>query len=100
MKPVIIKSVDGGSDENPRFENNKKMACKTFKEMNLDCLIEINQAPGLSAFNRAERKMYHLSKELTGLVLPQDEALEINFFEAAVKFFVKCGRSWSLMATK
>ena len=98
LKPVLIKSVDGGPDENPRYENNKKMACLTFQKMNLDCLIEFTQAPGLSAFNRAERKMYPLSKEMTGLVLPHDsfgshlhngktvdEALEILNFEAAGK---------------
>ena len=28
--------------------------------------IGVTQAPGLSAYNRAERKMYHLSKELAG----------------------------------
>ena len=96
IKPVIIKSVDGGPDENPRYENNKKMACKTFLDNNLDCLIEMTQAPGHSAFNRAERRMYHLSKEMTGLVLPHDsfgshlkngetidENLEIRNFEAA-----------------
>ena len=98
LKPVLIKSVDGGPDENSRYENNKKMACLTFKKMNLDCLVEFTQAPGLSAFNRAERKMYPLSKEMTGLVLPHDtfgshlhngktvdEALEIRNFEAAGK---------------
>ena len=68
VKPVLIKSVDGGPDENPRYENNKKMACKTFVDLNLDCLIEVTQAPGHSAFNRAERKMFHLSKEMSGLV--------------------------------
>ena len=96
VKPVLIKGVDGGPDENPRFDNNKKMACKTFKEMNLDCLIEVTQAPGHSAFNRAERMMFHLSKEMAGLVLPADtfgshlhngktidEELDIQNFEAA-----------------
>ena len=31
VKPVIIKAVDGGPDENPRFMNNTHMACKTFQ---------------------------------------------------------------------
>ena len=35
-------------------------------------MIELTQAPGLSSYNRAERKMYHLSKELSGIVLPAD----------------------------
>ena len=96
VKPVLIKSVDRGPDENPRYENNKKMACKTFVDFNLDCLIEVTQAPGHSAFNRAERKMFHLSKEMSGLVLPHDtygshlvngktvdDELEIKNFQAA-----------------
>ena len=64
----------------------------------MDAVIELTQAPGLSAFNRAERKMYHLSKELSGVVLPAetfgshlnngktiDEGLEERNFEAAGK---------------
>ena len=64
--------------------------------MDLDCLIELTQAPGLSAYNRAERKMFHLSKEITGVVLPADtfgthlnnnetvdDDLELQNFEAA-----------------
>lgn len=96
-KPVWFKGVDGGPDENPRFEKNIVMGCKTFKDFDLDCLIEVTNAPGLSAYNRAERRMYHLSKELTGVVLPYDQYgshldasgktidsdLEIKNFEAA-----------------
>ena len=70
VKPILVKSVDGGPDENPRFFNNIVMGCKTFKEMGLDCYIEVTNAPGLSAYNRCERRMYHLSKEMTALVLP------------------------------
>ena len=66
------------------------------QDLELDCIIEVTQAPGLSAYNRAERKMYHLSKELSGIVLPAetygshlnngktvDEELEERNFEAA-----------------
>ena len=62
----------------------------------MDCAIDLTQAPGLSAYNRAERKMFHLSKELSGIVLPAetygshlkdgktiDEELEEKNFEAA-----------------
>ena len=72
FKPVLIKQVDGGPDENPRYEKNKVMAMKTFQDKNLDCIIEVCQAPGLSAFGRAERRMFPLSKELSGVVLPAD----------------------------
>ena len=97
IKPVMIKGTDGGPDENPRFEKNINMGCKTFKELNLDLYIEVTNAPGLSAFNKVERKMFHLSKELTGVLLPHDKygshldnagktidlELEIRNFEAA-----------------
>ena len=66
------------------------------QDLDLDCVIELTQAPGLSAYNRAERKMYHLSKELSGIVLPSDtfgshlkdgktidDDLELRNFEAA-----------------
>ena len=45
MKPILVKSVDGGPDENPRFYNNIVMGCKTFHEMGLDCYIEVTNAP-------------------------------------------------------
>ena len=72
------------------------LAYTFLQELGLDCVIEITQAPGLSAYNRAERKMFYLSKELSGLVLPAetfgshlqhgktiDEALEERNFESA-----------------
>jgi hypothetical protein len=89
-KSILVKGVDGGPDENPRFYNNILMAIKSFQvdliwiwivinlmnqELELDCLIgvtEVTEAPGLSAFNKAERRMYFLSKELGGVVLPHD----------------------------
>ena len=97
FKPIFVKSVDGGPDENPRYFNNIVMGCKTFSEMDLDCYIEVTNAPGLSAYNRCERRMYHLSKEMTALVLPYetfgshlnkggetvDEDLEKKNFKAA-----------------
>ena len=110
-KSILVKGVDGGPDENPRFYNNILMAIKSFQvdliwiwivinlmnqELELDCLIEVTEAPGLSAFNKAERRMYFLSKELGGVVLPHDtfgshlvngktvdEDLEMKNFQAA-----------------
>ena len=31
MKPVLVKGTDGGPDENPRFDKNIVMGCKTFQ---------------------------------------------------------------------
>lgn len=35
-------------------------------------MIIITNAPGRSAFNRVKRRMTHLSRELSGLILPHD----------------------------
>lgn len=40
--------------------------------MDLDVLIIATNAPGRSAYNRVERRMAPLSKELSGIVLPYD----------------------------
>ena len=56
-KPVLIKSVDGGPDENPRFEKNILAACQVKKKYKFDAVIEVTNAPGLSAFNRVERRI-------------------------------------------
>ena len=52
VKPVLIKGVDGGPDENPRFDKTINMAVKTFTDLGLDCYIEVTNAPGLSAYNK------------------------------------------------
>lgn len=31
VKPILVKGVDGGPDENPRFDKNINMGCKTFQ---------------------------------------------------------------------
>ena len=61
-KPVMIITVDGGPDE-----NQKTIACaiKYFNSVDLDALFSATNAPGRSAFNRCERWMAPLSKELT-----------------------------------
>ena len=71
-KPVLIKSVDGGPDENPRFEKNILAACHVKKKYNFDAVIEVTNAPGLSAFNRVERRMHPLSLSMAGIILPHD----------------------------
>ena len=72
MKPVVVFTVDGGPDENPRYQKVIKVAIHHFVEHNLDALFVATNAPGRSAFNRVERKMAPLSKELSGLILPHD----------------------------
>lgn len=71
-KPVLILSVDGGPDENPRFQKNIEIAIHHFLVKKLDCLFICTNAPGRSAFNPVERRMAPLSRQLSGVVLPHD----------------------------
>ena len=71
-KPVFIVSVDGGPDENPRYEKVIKNAISHFFEHDLDAIFICTNAPGRSAFNRVERRMAPLSRELSGVVLDHE----------------------------
>ncbi|XP_055543780.1 uncharacterized protein LOC129729295 [Wyeomyia smithii] len=88
VKPVIILSVDGGPDENPRYPKVINHAIQHFQR------YIFTNAPGRSAYNRVERRMAPLSRELSGVVLPFrshldahgrtiDEDLEIENFKFA-----------------
>ena len=66
LKPVVIISVDGGPDENPRYPKTIQAATILFKKYNLDALFMVTNAPGRSAFNEVERRMAPLSHELSG----------------------------------
>ncbi|CAF0723360.1 unnamed protein product [Adineta steineri] len=72
VKPVVIISVDGGPDENPRYPKTIYAATALFKKYDLDALFVATNAPGRSAFNEVERRMAPLSHELSGLILPHD----------------------------
>ena len=72
VKPILVSTVDGGPDENPRYQKVIKVAIHHFLQHDFDALFIATNAPGRSAFNRVERKMAPLSKEVTGLILPHD----------------------------
>ncbi|XP_044729638.1 luciferin sulfotransferase-like [Chrysoperla carnea] len=65
-------TVDGGPDENPRYQKVIGFAIQHFKRHDLDALFIATNAPGRSAYNRVERRMAPLSRELAGLILPHD----------------------------
>lgn len=71
-KPIVMISSDGGPDENPRFPKVINNAISHFIEYKFDVFIICTNAPGRSAFNRVERRMAPLSKELAGVILPHD----------------------------
>ena len=72
-KPVMIVTVDGGPDENPKYEKTITCAKTYFREHDLDALYIATNAPGCSAFNRVERRMAPLSHDLAGVILPHDQ---------------------------
>ena len=72
-KPLVIVTTDGGPDENPRYPKIISRAIEHFKYHNLDALFLVTNAPGRSAFNRVERRMAPLSKQLSGVVIPHSQ---------------------------
>jgi hypothetical protein len=72
VKPVMMVTVDGGPDENPRYEKVVNVAIHHFLEYDLDAYFVATNAPGRSAYNRVERRMLPLSRELAGLILPHE----------------------------
>ena len=71
-KPVMIVTVDGGSDENLRYTKTIECAIEYFLSQDLDSFFLATNAPSRSAFNRVERQIVKFSKELSGVVLPYD----------------------------
>lgn len=64
MKPILVLTVDGGPDKNPRYQKVIKVAGHHFHQHDFDALFIATSAPGRSAYNRIERKMAQLSNEL------------------------------------
>lgn len=62
VKPVFMLTVDGGPDENPRYDKVINVAINHFIEHDLDAFFLATNAPGRSAYNRVERRMAPLSR--------------------------------------
>lgn len=71
-KPIVIVITDGGPDQCPRFQNVINAAISHFIKFDLDAIFLATNAPGRSAYNRVERRMAALSRELAGVILPHD----------------------------
>ena len=72
VKPIVILSVNGGPDESARNAKQISFAIKHFRDYDLDALFLVNDAPGQSASNRAERRLATMSHQLSDLVIPHD----------------------------
>lgn len=56
-----------------RYSKVMNSAITLFQKFEFDAVIVATNAPGRSAFNRVERRMAPLSKELCGVILPADK---------------------------
>uniref|UniRef100_A0A914Q878 Uncharacterized protein n=1 Tax=Panagrolaimus davidi TaxID=227884 RepID=A0A914Q878_9BILA len=97
LKPILLVTVDGGPDENPRCPKTLSAWSSVFIQHGLDMVIVATHAPGQYAYNAVELRMKPLSKALTGVTLPYDtygthlnashktidDALESKNFQAA-----------------
>ena len=70
IKPIWI--FTRGGHDGPRFPTTRQALIKFFKENDIDYVIAVCNANGLSAHQFIERRMAPLSKELAGIVLPHD----------------------------
>lgn len=102
VKPIIMFTVDGGPDENPRYPKVINVAIHHFLKHDVDALFIATNAPGRSAFNRVERRMAILSRELSGVILPHnhfgnhlDEKLRTNDHELEKQNFKFAGETLS-----
>ena len=64
----MIVTVDGGPDENPRYEKTINCSIKYYVENGLDAFFLATSAPGHSTFNHFEHRMVKLSKELSDVI--------------------------------
>ena len=65
VKPIFISMSDGGPDENPRYTRVIAGAVEHFQKYDLDAYYLATNSPGRSTYNRVERRMAPLSRELT-----------------------------------
>ena len=59
VKPVLIITVDGGPDENPRYQEVIGMAVHHFMQNNPDAYFIATNAPGRNAFSRLKEEWLH-----------------------------------------
>ena len=72
-KPVMIVTVDGGPDENPRYTKTIECVINYFTTQDLDAFFLATNAPERSAFNRIECQMVKFSQELSRILLLHDK---------------------------
>ena len=72
IKPILFVAVDGGPDESPSNYKTLLAWSHQFQKEDIDAIFVFTNAPGLSAYNKVERRMAPLSKDTSGIILPFD----------------------------
>ena len=72
IKPILFVAVDGGPDESPSNYKTLLAWSHQFRKEDIDAIFVFTNAPGLSAYNKVERRMAPLSKDTSGIILPFD----------------------------
>ena len=70
VKPIWVLTRDG--HDGPRFPTTRQTLIKFFQDHDIDFLVAVCNAKGLSSYYFIERRMAPLSKELAGIVLTHD----------------------------
>ena len=70
LKPIWVSTRDG--HDGPRFPSTRQALIKLFQTKDIDYIIAVCNASGLSAYHFIERRIAPLSKELAGVILPHD----------------------------
>ena len=69
---AVIITVDGSLYERPRSSKTIECRIDYFVNQYLKALLLATNAPGRSAYDRAEQRMVKFSKELSGVILRRD----------------------------
>lgn len=72
VKPVILFSVDGSPNENPRYPKVIRHVIGHFIKFDIDTIYVVTNTLGQSAYNRVQRRMASFSRKLSGVILEHD----------------------------
>ena len=70
--------TDGVQDEAPRYPKTLATVVDLFLHLNLDVLLHVVNAAGLSEFNPVKCRIAPCPHELAGLLLPYDHYIHLG----------------------
>ena len=89
-KSVLVKGVDGGPDENPRFSNNMLMAIKTFQVFIVNVVNRFLESNNKYGFWIPKIVLHALSIRDAGSSINKNQCIE----KSKQIFLAKTGKIW------